>query len=215
MEVGRRGRGFGLGEVEARVVAVGRRQLAQPIDHPEGGVLLAVFGLRRGQAKAVFQLVRVETPQGLEDVGGAPAIAGELAMVALDPQPVGERQSGRQFEGAASRGAGASVVPQSAPGRGEGRVRQGELLLNRHRLFEKIARPQRIGEMESLETAGVELGRAEFGERRACGVEVGLRHREGAELLAKRAPASTTSSINSASARATITGDWASPERTS
>ncbi len=93
------GKGFGLGQVDARVVVLWRRGAPQLGDGGQRILIAAGGGLGGGQPQSVLDVVGEETPQRPVHVDGLRRVALHLVQTSFDVEPVLARQRSGRVEG--------------------------------------------------------------------------------------------------------------------
>ncbi len=184
-EVAERRRRLGLGQVDARVGALGRAAQVRNRRQRLGAV--PSRGLCRRQQQAVFDVVREESPERAVDLDRLAGIALDLVEPPLDLEAILPRQRRGGVERLLSGGTGAAVIAERRPGRGERGLNHRVRRFERGGFLEERLRPDGIEQAQPGQPFGVEAGRLETlregGARRRCRRRAALLQAEPAAQL--------------------------------
>ena len=110
------------GETSARISGRDSRKVTQDVENFQG--LLALAGSHQGPgvAQAMFQFVGRVIPKAAVDIRGSLPVRLGLPVASLDEETILQGKPLGETVGLVGFFLGQSVVPQSAPGRGQPRM---------------------------------------------------------------------------------------------
>jgi hypothetical protein len=184
---GSQARRANFGEVDTRVVPLGRRQLAQRRHRllRLGVAAVRVEGI--GEAEAIFEIVREEGPEGAVDLARFLPVPLRFLGACLDGELLLLAERAGELDGFFGFARRPRVVAEVGPGLGQGGVDDRRLGVGVRGLGEEVLRPLRIEGAQVRQPLRVEAGRS--GVRRPQGLGLlllGGGRRRPAELLAQR-----------------------------